>query len=270
LKEQIFIIIISVQLNLSIICINLFHFSGEYDLSDVCSCDRVIESLTLIEPLISKISVSVPHQSRVAWQNILLSANSLNVIFDRREYLLVAESDCKWIPSLTDFGILNVSDLKIFIDFSCDLIVHVLQAVQKLACENYFQIDVVSLIQKDVLIGWRRITCKGDILICKILEGCSICSSIVNVRSRGNRSRCLNPGNPVNRVNDALCLRLIFSSISVHYIFIKGKSQFEESNGHVGVFLKVKSQKVLEVTLAIHLLHKELHKLLSFLISDQR
>jgi hypothetical protein len=268
LKEQILIFIISMHLNLSIISINLFHFSGEYDLSDICSCDRVIESLTLIEPLISEISVSVPHQSRVARQNILLSANSLNVIFDRREYLLVAESNCKWIPSLTDFGVLNVSDLKIFIDFSCNLIVHVLQAVQELACEDYFKIDVVSLIQKDVLIGWGRITCKGDILICKILKGCSICSSIVNVRSRGNRSRSLNPGNPVNRVNDALCLCLIFSSIGVHYIFVKGQSQFEESDGHVGVFLKVVSQKVLEVTLAIHLLHKELHKLLSFLISD--
>ena len=111
---------------------------------------------------------------------------------------MIAESNCKRIPSLADFGVLNVSDLKIPINFSCNLIVHILQAVQKLASENYFKIDVVSLIQKDVLICWCRVSTKGDILISKVLEGSGICSSIVNIRARRNRSRCLNPSNPVN------------------------------------------------------------------------
>lgn len=181
MKEQIFVVIITVQLNLNIISINFFHFCGEDNLSDVCCGNWVIESLALVEPLIGKVSVTISHQGSVAWQNILLSANRLNVIFNRREYLLIAESNGKRIPSLADLGVLNVCDLKIPIYFSCNLIVHILQAVQKLASENYFKIDIVSLIQKDVLICWRRITTKGNILICKVLEGSGICSSIVNI-----------------------------------------------------------------------------------------
>jgi len=82
LKEQVFVVIVSVLLNLNIKSINLFHFCGEDDFSDVCSCNWVIESLALVEPLIGKVSVAVSHQSSVAWQNVLLSANRLNVIFN--------------------------------------------------------------------------------------------------------------------------------------------------------------------------------------------
>ena len=86
LKEEIFILI---YVNLGVIGVEHL-MRREDDLSDVCSGNRVIEGLLFIVPLICNVTVTVSDECCVNWEDVLLSADCLNILLCSGEHNFVA------------------------------------------------------------------------------------------------------------------------------------------------------------------------------------
>lgn len=76
----------------------------------------MIEILSLIEPLIGQVSITVSNEGGVDWEDVLLSPNILHVFLNSWECILIVLLNGKWMPSLTDFRVRIQSNIQIFID----------------------------------------------------------------------------------------------------------------------------------------------------------
>ena len=82
----------------------------------------MIETLSLIEPLIGEVAVTILDESRIDGEDVLLAPDSLNILLGLSEGILVVLVDSEREPSLADLWVRVQSHIQVLVNFRHGLV----------------------------------------------------------------------------------------------------------------------------------------------------